>query len=295
VSEFDDAHKVLGTDDLGTISYPFWSPDGRYVAFRASNQLMKIDVEGGAPETITRVFGLFRRGSWASNGEDIIYASDVIMRVPAAGGDPERVTQLDGARREIAHSAPAFLPDGRHFLFKVTTAGERDRTIYIGSLDTGERPVKLFEAARAIYAEPGYLLFARGETLFAQRFDAEHLELSGDAVPIVDDVYYADSIDTSAFDASAGNLIVRSSTSEISVEAAPNKLVVRRSTGETIRLEATQTDNSSARQSASSRAANEASRAKAARDDGYPIVVFADWPALLDRPSTAGPVDLDGH
>ncbi len=297
VSESDDARMLPGTGDVGSLAYPFWSPDSRYVAFRAGTRLMKIDPEGGRPEAIARVRGLFRRGSWASSG-DIIFASDVIMRVPAAGGDPEPVTRLDATRGDIAHSAPSFLPDGRHFLFKVTTAGRANRTMYIGSLDPAEAPVELVEAARAIYVAPGYLMFARGETLFAQPFDAGRLELSGDAVPIVDHVYYADSIDTSAFDATAKNLVLRRASGTTRLEATPDKLVVWRTTGETIRLEASQAEEAkqaegasqveeaNARQAVSSEGrTNTSLRATIARNDIYPIAVFADWQALLERPS----------
>jgi hypothetical protein len=38
------------------------------------------------------------------------------------------------------------------------------------------------------YAPPGYLLFVRGKTLIAQGFDATRLELSGDAIPIAEQV-----------------------------------------------------------------------------------------------------------
>jgi eukaryotic-like serine/threonine-protein kinase len=303
VSESDDARMLPGTDRIGSLSYPFWSPDSRYVAFRAGSRLMKVDSAGGMPTTIARVRGLFRRGSWASSG-DIIFASDVIMRVPAAGGDPEPVTRLDGARGEIAHSAPSFLPDGRHFLFKVTT-GSRDRTMYVGSLDAGEAPVRLVEAARAIYVAPGYLMFARGERLFAQPFDAGRLELSGEAVPIVDHVYYADSIDASAFDATAKNLVLRRDSATTRVEAprddlvaTRDKLVVRRTTGETIRLETSEADesnqagDSSARQGVSSEERTETSlRPTIARNDVYPITVFTDWQTLLDGAGAGAPLE----
>ena len=33
-------------------TYPFWSPDSRFIAFFASGQLKKIDVAGGSPQTI---------------------------------------------------------------------------------------------------------------------------------------------------------------------------------------------------------------------------------------------------
>lgn len=104
-------------------------------------------------------------------------------------------------------SAPAFLPDGVHFLYKATA--ERGRTVYVGSL-AGDEPLPLLEAARALYVQPGFILFTRREMLFAQPFDAERLELTGQPAALVDSVYYARTIDTSAFDASlAGSVAVR--------------------------------------------------------------------------------------
>jgi hypothetical protein len=192
------------TEGAGTLSYPFWSPDGRYVALRVDEDLVKVDVETGEPETITRQVGLLRRGSWSAEGE-IIFASKVIKRV-RAGRSAVPVTEL--ARNETAHSAPSFLPDGQHFLYKATAGGMK--TIYIGSLSGTQAAVPLLEAARAIYVEPGFILFTRRERLFAQPFDSDRLALTQDPVPILDDVYYARSIDTSAFDASfLGSLAVR--------------------------------------------------------------------------------------
>jgi hypothetical protein len=42
--------------------------------------------------------------------------------------------------------------------------------------------------AAARYAEPGYILFPRGGTLLAQRFDADGLRLVGEPVRLLDTV-----------------------------------------------------------------------------------------------------------
>lgn len=209
------AFPLPGVERASTLSYPFWSPDGRYVALRVGADLVKVDVARGEPETIARTVGLFRRGAWSVDGE-IIFASDVIKRV-RAGRSPAPVTQL--ARGETAHSAPAFLPDGVHFLYKATA--QDARKIYVGSL-AGEEPVPLLEAARALYVQPGFILFTRRETLFAQPFAAERLELTGEAVALVDGVYYVPTIDTSAFDASlSGSVAVRHAAERGNVRRHP--------------------------------------------------------------------------
>ena len=72
------------------------------------------------------------------------------------------------------HRSPWFLPDGRHFLYHLA-----DRTVWAGSLDGGS-PRKLLSCdSNAVYAEPGYLLCIRDNTLFAQPFDAVKLEIGG--------------------------------------------------------------------------------------------------------------------
>src|SRR6266498_2336195 len=62
---------VPGTEGA---SYPFWSPDGAYLAFFANGKLQKVSVSGGAPQVLTNVEAA-RGGSWGSRGV-IIYAPD---------------------------------------------------------------------------------------------------------------------------------------------------------------------------------------------------------------------------
>ncbi len=60
-----------GTDGA---TYPFWSPDGDYVAFFANGKLEKIAVSGGPPQVLTNVLA-GRGGSWGRRGV-IIYSPD---------------------------------------------------------------------------------------------------------------------------------------------------------------------------------------------------------------------------
>jgi len=181
-----DGRPLVGTE--GGFQ-PFWSPDSRSVGFFANGKLKRIDVSGGFAQTVcdapTNV-----SGAWSREGI-IIFSRGVasgLYRVPAAGGSPVQVTTVDASRNEIEHTWPYFLPDSRHFLFLVRNAQPENSGIYIGSVDSKEIKQLVQAHSSVMYAPPGYLLFVRETTLMAQGFDADSLELKGDAFPVVEQI-----------------------------------------------------------------------------------------------------------
>jgi eukaryotic-like serine/threonine-protein kinase len=197
--------ELPGTD--GANLDPVWSPDSEFIAFVSGGSLKKLDIGGGTPQ---RLAGFSNPGtgiSW-SRQDVILYSSaGIISRVPASGGDSSPVTALDSQHAEQAHGRPFFLPDGKHFLFyRLTSSAEGANGIYTGSLDakpSEQGQKRLLEtSAGAVYVPPaggsgavGQLLFLRGESLMAQPFDVNRLELTGRAVQI------ADRVSTTAFGA----------------------------------------------------------------------------------------------
>jgi Tol biopolymer transport system component len=176
----------------GTVgaTYPFWSPDGRFVAFFAQQKLKTIPVAGGAVQTLADAL-LPRGGTWSRAGT-IVFSADAgehLYRVSSAGGQVTRVA-LDSPNRE-SHW-PDFLPDGRHFLF----LGRRQKSgIYVGSIDSPQTRLLATGYIAAGYAAPGYLLLLTGGaqsetsgTLMVQRFDASGLRLIGKPVPLANSV-----------------------------------------------------------------------------------------------------------
>jgi hypothetical protein len=61
-----------------------------------------------------------------------------------------------------------------------------ESVIYAGSLDSAEATRVLAAHSNAVYAEPGYLLYHRGGTLFAQPFNARSLALSGEPIRVAE-------------------------------------------------------------------------------------------------------------
>ncbi|MEE9235038.1 MAG: protein kinase [Candidatus Acidoferrales bacterium] len=175
--------------------FPFWSPDSRLIGFFAEGKLQKIDVAGGPPQILCDAPGVFSMGTWSRNGTILFSVFEApgqegLHRVSAAGGAPTRMTILDESEKELLPFYPSFLPDGRHFIFRcaqVEDGSFEDRGICVASLDSG-RARQLVDArspvSRAEYAPPGYLLYARGETLLAHPFDANKLRLQGEPLTI---------------------------------------------------------------------------------------------------------------
>jgi serine/threonine protein kinase/Tol biopolymer transport system component len=184
-----EARALAGTEGA---TFPFWSPDSRFLAFFAGEKLKKIDASGGPPLALCDV-ATGRGGTW-SQEDVILFAPSVnapIHRVSASGGTPTPATKLDSTKGETTHRWPFFLPDGRHFLYVAGTPfglkGDLKNAIIVGSLDSQERKEVLQTHSGAMYGS-GQLVFLRENTLMRQAFDVRKLELAGDAVPIADPV-----------------------------------------------------------------------------------------------------------
>jgi eukaryotic-like serine/threonine-protein kinase len=124
-------------------------------------------------------------GTWSRHGVILFEttAHPEIYRVEAAGGEPRPVTRLEPLNRDARHSAPQFLPDGRHFIYFVESERPENNGVYVGSIDSKNRTRLVNSNASAVYAAmregPGYLLFARGTTLMGQVLDPAKQELAG--------------------------------------------------------------------------------------------------------------------
>jgi len=204
---------VPGTEFVGTVL--FWSPDSRFIAFDSGGKLEKIDISGGPAETVCAVNGTPVGGSWSKDGMMIFGMFDgPLMQVSASGGVATPLTVLDTAHGDVAHTAPQFLPDGTHFLYlrDIGNSGflsQGSLNVKPGEQDSRRLAETYFGAAYAPSSglDSGKLLFLRNGTLMAQPFDAHHMGVSGEPVPIAKE-HIGAFLDSGLFSVSTNGTVV---------------------------------------------------------------------------------------
>jgi serine/threonine protein kinase/Tol biopolymer transport system component len=176
--------------------FPFWSPDSRFIGFFAGGKLKKVAIAGGPP-TVLCDSPDGRGGSWSRDNVLLFSPGGArsgrgLQRVSSAGGVPSAVTTVDPATGEDAHVWPHFLPDGRHFFYTAFTGpccpAPKPSVIRIGSLDPADAAIPLLQAESSVSYASGHVVFARDGTLMAQPFDHEARQLTGEAVPLAENV-----------------------------------------------------------------------------------------------------------
>ena len=197
-------------------SFPFWSSDGQSLGFFADGKLRRIDLAGGPARTLCDAPS-GRGGAWNKDGVIVFTPtgslSTGLWRVSASGGTPVQITFPDASKGEDGHRWPVFLPDGQHYLYLIfNNTGRTDASgIEIGKLDSKESHFLVHTTSNAVYAAPGYLLYYRDKTLFAQRFAWKYNKLEGDAIALMSDLQYSARIERATFSATGGGLLLAQS------------------------------------------------------------------------------------
>lgn len=187
------AHRV---DDTVGATYPFWSPDGRYIGFFAAGKLTTIEPASSAIKVLANAVNA-SGGTWNRDGV-IVYAAGIgqpLYRISAAGGQAVPVTQFAQGRTAQTSSWPYFLPDGNQFLYSVqwTVPGEGPGAgLYAGSLDSKRDTLVSSEISGKVAFAFGHLLFVREGMLLAQPFDPVRLHLTGSPVSLTGQEIEAD-------------------------------------------------------------------------------------------------------
>ncbi len=173
---------------------PIFSPDGEWIAFVADQRLKKVRRTGGATVTIAdSVANGFGGAAWLDDGT-LVYMTQTLLtlrRVSASGGSSTvaLTALLDSALGGGGIGHPVPLPGARGVLFQVCSSGCVTMSIHVLDLRTGVQKALLDDVAQAWYLPNGRLLYVRRDGVaMAAPFDLDRLEITGEAVPVLEGV-----------------------------------------------------------------------------------------------------------
>ncbi|MBI1966867.1 MAG: protein kinase [Gemmatimonadetes bacterium] len=194
---------------------PFFSPDGRFVAFFTRNpgSLKVVAVEGGPARTVVADSAGPWGGDWTPDGTVYFYrANGVVGRIPAAGGAVQQVSTLDSASGEREHDWVQVLPNRKGALVTVWRGVLASADIAVLDFASGRTRV-LTRGVQAHYAAPGYLVYVTADgKLWVAPFDQGRLALSGPAIPILEGVRIDQTSGTAQFALSATGTLLYQTT-----------------------------------------------------------------------------------
>jgi serine/threonine-protein kinase len=174
--------------DFANARSPFFSPDGRWVAFCAGSDLFKVAIAGGPPVLLSRLTSNTRGGTWSSDGTIVVATSDRktgLLVLPDSGGDAKPLTAVPDTTTD--HMFPSALPNGRGVLYSVRVNDVEGR-IAVRDGATGATKDLIPAGDMASYVESGHIIYASAGTLYAVAFDLDRLETIGEPAVVVSNI-----------------------------------------------------------------------------------------------------------
>ena len=162
---------------------PFLSPDNQWVAFIADNKLKKVSLSGGSPQILTDAPNSVG-GTWADDG--LIYCTTneaaEIFSINENGGESSKIEVKDNLQVEGYPGLlwPHALPGGRHLLVSSQLNPQKQFSVHLLNVETGESRQLVFNGGCPHYLSSGHIVYCRKSDLFSVRFDPGTPELVGD-------------------------------------------------------------------------------------------------------------------
>jgi Tol biopolymer transport system component len=164
---------------------PFWSADGHWIGFVLGGRLKKVEASGGPPQDLGPAPD-FQGGTWNADGTIVFGTSKGLFRMSAEGGAAVALTAVGTG--QAGHFWPCFLPDGRRYLYLAWSSKPEERAIVAGALDSKETTRVMPAESRAVFVEPGYVVFLRESAIYVRRFDPTTLAVDGQPIRVADNV-----------------------------------------------------------------------------------------------------------
>jgi Tol biopolymer transport system component len=174
-----DSFEPVAIPDSDGAMFPFFSPNGEWIAFYVQGKLKKALANGGVPVVVCDVPTFFG-ATWTPKDTIVVAIPNYgLASVPASGGSLQKV-QL--ASKEIIYpEGPNWFANGEWIAF--TDYLSINRAVMAVKLSTGETRLILRSAQSPTFAGD-HLIYFQGGAMWAVPFDSTRISVAGEAVRI---------------------------------------------------------------------------------------------------------------
>jgi eukaryotic-like serine/threonine-protein kinase len=181
-----EAKPVTGADQA---QGPFFSPDGKWLAFFTRGILQKVSVAGGSPTTVCTLPTIYAEeihgASWGDDGNIIFESGSRLWRVSEKGGAPQRIPTPD----DTAAFFPEVLPGSRAIVFTGSRLTPSQKSgVWMLSLEGGQPRLLVEGGEIARYLRSGHLIYSVKGSLVVAPLDIESLTLTAPSVTVINDL-----------------------------------------------------------------------------------------------------------
>ena len=185
-----DSFNPVAIPDSDGAMFPFFSPNGEWIAFYVQGKVKKALASGGVPVVVCEVPTFFG-ATWTPKDVIVVAIPNYgLASVPASGGSLQKVQM---ASKDIVYpEGPSWFANGDWIAF--TDYLSINRAVMAVKLSTGEARLLLRSAQSPTWVKD-QLIYFQGGAMWAVPFDSTRISVAGEAVRIAsginEEVYVA--------------------------------------------------------------------------------------------------------
>jgi serine/threonine-protein kinase len=179
-------HPLPGTEGG---EQPFFSPDGKWIAYFANHQIKKVAVAGGPPTVVAELpGGLAYGGCWVPDGRIVVSRGNRLVIIPAGGGALSPLSAIDTATDRLLMN-PKVLPDGKTVIATRWRGSTVSAGLWVATIGEGKAADLSLPGSYVLGMIDDYLVYdTQAGVLMAVPFDMRKRKVLGPPISVLEGI-----------------------------------------------------------------------------------------------------------